>query len=144
MMPRFAALSIAEMTARILIASWAFPRNAPASASCADVSQRCDCEVIASVSGGRAWRLISCWPLLNRKIVDVDARGRNRDCQEMTRTATVPRIDYARGLLRLTRADLVLHRSSRHCSATGVGFIREPGVFVALQRALPPFASARP
>ncbi len=34
------------------------------------------------MSGVRAWLLILYWPLLNRKIVDVEARGRNRHCQE--------------------------------------------------------------
>jgi hypothetical protein len=73
-------LSIAEMTPRI-------PSKLDTSeerACFCIVRRRVNTAIgaIASMSGVRAWRLILYWPLLNRKIVDVDARGRNRDCQE--------------------------------------------------------------
>jgi len=80
MMPRFAALSIAEMTPRI--------------SSKLDTSEEraCFCIVRRRVTTLRlrsdrfnVWRarLAADFVLamLSRKIVDVEARGRNRDCQ---------------------------------------------------------------
>ena len=98
------------------------------------------------MSGVRAWLLILYWPLLNPQIVDVEARGRNRDCQDspvqrhirMRKSTMIAQLDSM-------RADSCFAQSSSHCSAPALLYpVGEPGAFVALQRALPPFASARP
>ncbi len=96
--------------------------------------------------GVRAWRLILYWPLLNQKIVDVEARGRNRDCQERpARRHIRMRKSTMSARLNSMRADSCFAQSSRHCSApASLYLLGEPGAFAALQRALPPFASARP
>ena len=115
--------------------SWGSPRNAPASGCCADVSPRCDYEAIASLSGGRAWRLIWCWPLLNRKICE---RGRSRAQKRLSRVArTAGNCD---GPITLKCAGCF---GRLPCPCSAPASLYEPRLFFALQRALPPFAFAR-
>ena len=149
MIPRLAALSIAEMTPGI-------PSNLDTSEE-----RACFCIVRRRVTTLRlrsdrfnVWRarLTADFVLAIAylKIVDVDARGRNWHCQERA-TCAAAQLDakinneWAQSRPAPRREEFCFARPSRRCSALAPLYLSgEPHAFVAPQRALPPFASARP
>lgn len=82
MIPRFAALSIAEMTARIPSKLGIFEER-----TCFCIVRKCVTTLRLRSERFNVWRVRLAadfvLAILFKKIVDVDARGRNCDCQEL-------------------------------------------------------------
>ena len=149
MIPRLAALSIAEMTPGI-----------PSKLGTSE-ERACFCIVRRRVTTLRlrsdrfnVWRarLTADFVLAIaiEKFVDVNARGRNWHCQERA-TCAAAQLDakinneWAQSRPALRREEFCFARPSRRCSALASPCLSgETRAFGALRRALPPFAFARP